>query len=62
MNTFIHHGIKTTCGNGFTEEVTFKSISVEVTGRVIHRNACLIPDEVNGLDGFEYVVPLLVKE
>ena len=36
--------------------------SVEVAGRPLHRDQCLVPNVVNGPDGFEYIVPLLVKE
>jgi len=48
--------------NGSLEEVIQQFIIVEVSGRVIHRNACLVPHVANGADGFEYVVPLLVRE
>ena len=51
-NISTHHGITKILINGYTEEVIVKIISVEVSGRVIHRNACLVPHEANGADGF----------
>ena len=48
---------------GFIEEVSlFLSNLVEVSGRPIHRKSCMVPRTVNGDHGYEYVVPLLVKE
>lgn len=35
---------------------------MEVTGRPIHRLQCLIPRNVNGAGGFEYVLPLVARE
>ncbi len=61
-STSILHGTRTILTNGFTEEVNVETNSVEVTGKVIHRLACLVPHVANGADGFEYVVPLLIKE
>ena len=48
--------------NGSTVEVSSHIISVEVGGRPIHRLTCLIFNSDRGIDGFEYVVPLLVRE
>lgn len=58
----IHHGTLIILTNGFTEEVFLSYKSVEVSGRPLHRLTCLVPHFSNGFDGFEYVVPLLVKE
>lgn len=41
-----------TLTNGFTEEVILSIISVEVGGRPLHRSQCLVPNVVNGADGF----------
>lgn len=60
-NILTHHGMPTILMNGSTEEVISSSILVEVGGRPLHRLQCLIPHIENGIDGFEYVVPLLVK-
>jgi hypothetical protein len=35
---------------------------VEVTGRFLHNKTMLIPNKSYGLAGFEYVVPLCIKE
>lgn len=35
---------------------------VEVGGRPLHRLACCVPRVENGADGWEYVLPLLVRE
>ena len=61
-NISIPHGITAILTNGSTEEVLFHLSSVEVGGRPLHRDQCLVPNIVNGADGFEYIVPLLVKE
>ncbi len=62
-STSILHGTNKISKNGSTEKVIFKIIYlVRVTGRVLHRNSCLVPHTSNGGEGFEYVVPLLVKE
>lgn len=47
--------------NGFIVEVKLNLNIVEVSGRPIHRLACLIPRNVCGGLGFEYVVPFVVK-
>ena len=47
--------------NGCTGEVNLKIISVEVGGKVLHRSQMLVPNIVNGGDGFEYVVPILAR-
>jgi len=61
-NTSTHHGITTTLRNGFIEEVIWNVILVEVGGRPLHRLSCLVPHFESGVDGYEYVVPLLVRE
>lgn len=35
---------------------------MEVKGRFLHNKTMLIPSKSYGLDGYEYVVPLCIKE
>ena len=37
------------------------TILVEVTGKPIHRKACMVPRSASGLPGYEYVIPLIAK-
>jgi cytochrome oxidase assembly protein ShyY1 len=49
--------------NGCIEEVVFEiKFLVEVGGRLLHRSQMPLLTNVNGADGYELVVPLLVKE